>query len=202
MRVNDVDSAAWYDRNTHRYIDNTQAVDLSNIYERFLRYIPAGGRILDAGCGSGRDSLAFHRLGYDVVAMDASIEMVKHVSRLLGIEAIHRRHQDVDFVDAFDGVWSMASLLHVPHAELPAVLGKYRTALVPGGALFASFKHGTGERVSDERLFANQDDATFRRVLNQVPGLILLETSVDADRRPGRENDEWFSVICRRSDQG
>ncbi len=202
MSSGDVNSAAWYDRNTQDYVDRTQMVELSHLYERFLRYVPAGGRILDAGCGSGRDSLAFRRLGYDVVPMDASIEMVKHVSQLLGTKAIHRRHQDVDFVEAFDGVWSMASLLHVSHAELPEVLGKYRTALIPGGAFFASFKHGQGEQVRDERLFANQDDASFRQLLRHVPGLTLLETSVDTDRRPGREGDEWFSVICRRSELG
>lgn len=202
MRRDDVNSAAWYDRNTQHYIDRTLDVDLSHLYERFLRYVPAGGRILDAGCGSGRDSLAFHRLGYDVVPMDASIEMVKHARQLLGTEAIHQRHQDVDFVDAFDGVWSMASLLHVPHAELPAVLGKYRTALIPGGTFFASFKHGTGEDVRDERLFANQNDGSFLQLLSQVPGLTLLETSVETDRRPGRGEEEWFSVICRRHEQG
>jgi 2-polyprenyl-3-methyl-5-hydroxy-6-metoxy-1,4-benzoquinol methylase len=198
--LEEVNSAAWYDRNTQDYIDRTQGVDLSHLYEKFLQYVPAAGRILDAGCGSGRDSLAFHRLGYRVVPMDASIEMVKHVSQLLGIEAIHLRHQAVDLAEAFDGVWSMASLPHVPYSELPAVLERYRTALVPGGALFASFKHGSGERVRDERLFANQNEASFLRVLSQVPGLTLRETSVDMDRRPFRENDEWFSVICQRSD--
>lgn len=200
MTWSDIDSAVWYDRHTQSYIQRTESVDLAYLREWFLRHVAAGGRILDAGCGSGRDSVAFERLGYDVVPMDASIEMVKHVSQLLEKRALHRRHQEVDFVEEFDGVWSMASLLHVPHAELPGVLRKYRTALVPGGALFASFKHGEGEHYRDERLFANQNEESFRKVIAKVPGLSLMETGIDPDRRPGRQDEQWFSVLCRRED--
>ena len=197
MSWNDVNSAVWYDRNTQAYIDNTRAVDLSDLHGKFLRYVPAGGRILDAGCGSGRDSLAFRRLGYDAAPMDASLAMVQHVRQLLGMEAIHRRHQDVNFAAEFDGVWSNASLLHVPHAALAGVLEKYRTALRPGGVLFASFKHGEGEHYRDQRLFANQNDDSFSQLIAQVPGLGLIDTWLDADRRPGRQHEQWFSVLCR-----
>jgi SAM-dependent methyltransferase len=199
MPGNSVSSVSWYDRNTQDYIERTQSVDLSHLHEKFLALIPDHGRILDAGCGSGRDSLIFRDLGYDVVPVDASRSMVNHVSELLGTEALHLRHQEVAFVEEFDGVWSMASLLHVPHSELPDVLERYRRALVPGGVLFASFKHGEGEHYRDERLFANQNDASFREIIAKIPGLNLIETWVEQDRRPGRESDQWFSVLCRRA---
>lgn len=192
------DSAAWYDRNTASFIARTDAIDLSDLHQRFLRYLPVGSRILDAGCGSGRDSRVFQQLGYDVVAMDASGEMVAHVRRTLDIPAFQLRHQDVAFREEFDGVWSCASLLHVPHAELPGVLRRYRQALVPNGVLFASFKHGEGEHVRDERLFANQNDASFRAVLASVPGLVLLESRIDPSHQPGKGREEWFNVICRK----
>ncbi len=115
-------SADWYDRHTQDYIARTQSVDLSPVYAKFLAHLPPGGRILDAGCGSGRDSIAFQRMGYEIVPMDASLAMVQHATEMIGQEALHLRHQDVTFVEAFDGIWSMVSLLHVPHAELPAVL--------------------------------------------------------------------------------
>lgn len=199
MTGDSLDSAAWYDRHTQDYIERTKSADLSHLYAWFLRRVPAGGRILDAGCGPGRDSLAFQRRGYEVVAMDGSIAMVKHASELLQTQAIHMRHQEVEFVAEFDGVWSMASLLHVPHDELPGVLARYRNALVPGGVLFASFKHGDGMDRRDERLFANQNDDSFRRVLAAVPDLVLLGTRIDPDGRPGRQGEEWFSVLCERA---
>jgi 2-polyprenyl-3-methyl-5-hydroxy-6-metoxy-1,4-benzoquinol methylase len=199
MPANDTDSAGWYDRNTQNYVERTESVDLSHLYEKFLALIPDHGRILDAGCGSGRDSLAFQTLGYDVVPMDASLAMVDHATRLTGRTALHLRHQDVAFDQEFDGIWSMASLLHVPHHELAMVIGRYRDALVPDGMLFASFKHGVGERLHDERLFAHQNDRTFRHMLVSVSGLHLVETWVEPDRRPGRQNEEWFSTLCRRT---
>lgn len=199
MPFSSVNSASWYDRNASDYISRTQFVDLHHLYQRFLAYIPDGGRILDAGCGSGRDSLAFQTMGYDVTAMDASIEMVRHTSELLRKQAHLLRHQDVTFREAFDGVWSMASLLHVPQAELPGVLARYRDALVPGGVLFVSFKHGDGERFADERLFTNQRHASFARLIETIPDLALLDASIDLDTRPGRTGDEWFSAICQRT---
>jgi hypothetical protein len=55
--MKDVDSAAWYDRNTAIYNKATQTVDLSHLYAGFLAKIPEGGRILDAGRGSGQHRL-------------------------------------------------------------------------------------------------------------------------------------------------
>lgn len=92
----------------------------------------------------------------------------------------------------------MASLLHVPESELLDVLRNYRDALVPGGVFFASFKHGVGAAVSGDRLFTRQCHETFDRVIQDVPGLHLIEDSIDRDTRPGRTEDEWFSVLCRR----
>lgn len=201
MPEDKVNSAGWYDRNTSKYIERTRSVDLSHLYTKFLAHMPVGGRILDAGCGSGRDSLAFHEMGYEVVPMDASLAMVKHVSNLLDTEARHLRHQDVAYVEEFDGIWSMASLLHVPHNELAHVLKRYRRALVPSGVLFATFKHGTGEERRSDRLFANQDDASFGDVITRVPGLELINSWVEQDRRPGRQDEQWFSALCQRTER-
>ncbi len=193
-----VDSARCYDQHTADYIARTWDADLRLHYARFVARLPAGDRILDAGCGSGRDSLAFAGMGFDVTAMDASTEMATYASSLLGRPALVRRHQEVDFEAAFDGVWSMASLLHVSQAELPGVLARYRDALVPGGVMFASFKHGSGEHIVEDRLFANQNRSSFERVIAMVPGLELLESEIDPDTRPDRASEEWFSVICQR----
>ena len=55
----------YYDQNAEEYAALTFNVDMSEIRSRFLRHVSPGGSILDAGCGSGRDTVAFSRLGHD-----------------------------------------------------------------------------------------------------------------------------------------
>jgi hypothetical protein len=147
---------------------------------------------------AGRDSIVFEARDFDVVSLDASAAMVEHASRLLSRPTLHLRHQEVAFQKEFDGVWSMASLLHVPRVKLPAVLMNYRAALVPGGVWFASFKHGAGELVVKGRLFSDHTRKSFETLLGLTPGLALIESFVSLDTRPGRETEEWLTVLCRR----
>ena len=69
-------SIEYYNENAVRFYEDTHKLDMQDIYNKFLPYIPEKGKILDAGCGSGRDIKAFSKLGYQVTAFDASIEMV------------------------------------------------------------------------------------------------------------------------------
>ncbi len=71
---------------------------------------------------------------------------------------------------------------------------------MPGGLLYASFMLGEGEDVRSERLFANQNAVSFRAIVATVTGLDLLESWVETDRRPGRQDAQWFCVLCQRSD--
>ena len=65
-------SLDYYDVHAKEYAALTVKADMSPAYDRFLAYLPAGAAILDAGCGSGRDSLCFMKKGYDVTMLDAS----------------------------------------------------------------------------------------------------------------------------------
>jgi SAM-dependent methyltransferase len=197
MTTDTHDSAAWYDQHVAEYASRTDAVDLSNEYDRFLAYLRPHAHILDAGCGPGRDSAAFLARGYRITALDASIEMVALASQRLEQHVHHLRHQEVTFDRAFDGVWANATLLHVPLAELHLVLRNYRRALVPGGVLFASFKHGSGEEERDGRFFIDQTGESFRDIVATIPGLALAETWISHDRRPGREREAWLNTLSR-----
>jgi 2-polyprenyl-3-methyl-5-hydroxy-6-metoxy-1,4-benzoquinol methylase len=83
-----VDTVGYYDRCAADFAAQTADLDLEPVYLRFLRYMPPGGRILDAGCGAGRDALAFAERGYEVVAFDASEAMVTLASERVGHRAI------------------------------------------------------------------------------------------------------------------
>jgi SAM-dependent methyltransferase len=137
-----LDSAAYYDRNADAFVAGTIAADMAAFYGPFLARVPDGGAILDAGCGSGRDSRRFKDRGYAVTAFDASEAMVRRSAALLGQPVLHLRLQDLAFADAFDGVWACASLLHVPRAEMGDVLGRLALVLLGAGLLVAGYLEG------------------------------------------------------------
>ena len=63
------DTINYYNLNAESFIAGTLNADISRARDLFLKYVKPGGRILDAGCGSGRDSLAFMAAGYEVDAL-------------------------------------------------------------------------------------------------------------------------------------
>jgi SAM-dependent methyltransferase len=134
---------AYYERNAARYVGDTAGVDMAPLYEPFLALMPAGGRILDVGCGSGRDSLAFLARGYEVLAVDGSAAMVR-AAAAAGVSARRLRFQDLAFESEFDGVWACASLLHVPRGEITGVVGRVARALRPGGVCMPRSSGGRG----------------------------------------------------------
>jgi SAM-dependent methyltransferase len=162
---------------------------MAPLYTRFLARIPAGGHILDAGCGSGRDALAFRKLGYAVIAFEASPTLARLASNYCGLQVEVRRFQEIEWQDAFDGIWAGASLLHVPMTELPEVLRRLERALKPDGVLYASFKYGAGEREHGGRRFTDLDETGLAALVEAVSALAVLETWVSGDRREGREGE-------------
>jgi SAM-dependent methyltransferase len=108
----------------------------------FLALLPKGGRILELGCGAGGDTAEMLAQGFDVRATDGSPEMADVASKRLGRPVETLLFHQLDAIEAYDGVWANACLLHVPRNQLAHVLSLIRRALKPGGAFFASYKEG------------------------------------------------------------
>ena len=190
-------TSAYYDLNAQAYFDATLHVDMSDLYDEFLRQIISGGRILDAGSGSGRDTLAFLKKGYEVDAFDSSPALAELSTRLTGVSTQVIRFQEFESAPRYDGIWACASLLHVPANELHDVLARLLRALKPGGVLYISVKHGSDERVADDgRLFVDLDKISIRNLFAKFPDVTLRKIWLTGGEGSLRGRDNWLNVLA------
>ena len=184
----------YYNKNAKEYFDNTVDADMSDCYQKFLKYLPEGAYILDAGCGSGRDSKYFLSLGYRVKAIDGSKKMCELASDYLGQEVENVNFNDIDYDQEFDGIWACASLLHVYKDDIGSVILKMRNALRDEGVMHASFKYGDSDRISNERYFNDQNEDTIRELFKNFS---IEEVWLSEDVRTDR-TDKWVNVIVKK----
>lgn len=192
----DLRTIGFYEANAPDFFARSVDADMTVAYDEFAARLPAGGRVLDAGCGSGRDALAFRRMGYAVTAMEASPALAELARAHTGLPVEVRTFDQVDWRETFDGVWACASLLHVPRADLPAAVGRLRDALVPGGVLWMSFKYGDQERDANGRRFTDLDESLAAGLIATVGGLGTAGLTVSGDVRAERGRERWLSVLA------
>lgn len=199
-RDNRPNAAAWYDANADKFFRQTKNLDLSHAYKAFLTLLPDKARILDAGCGSGRDTRHFLSLGHEVRAFDLSPEMVRKARAYTGAEVDCMGFTDLNYQDEFHGVFASASLLHLPPPELTASLEALSRALVDKGILYASFKHGDREWYKDDILyFRAYDESALQFHFSKTNGLRITEIWTTPDLRPGRKDEIWVHVLGQKN---
>lgn len=189
---------AFYRKHARDFVKATARLDLHDLYEPFLKRLKPGAHILDAGCGSGRDGAAFVARGFRVIAIDASRAMVTG-ARQRRLDARLMTLQKIHFSAKFDGIWACASVLHVPHCEIPNVLGRFADVLKPGGLLYISLKESHGERVAEDgRFFSYFRKEEFTSLLTQRGRFELLDTWLTrAADSPGTDWP-WLNFLATR----
>lgn len=190
---------SYYDQNAEDFCRSTLSVDFSEIRNLFIEQLPEGAEILDLGCGSGRDSLAFLESGYAVMPVDGSAEICQRAEEILGIPVRQMDFSELQETDAFDGVWACASLLHLPSSKLEEQFRRISDALRPGGVCYASFKYGDFEGLRNGRYFTDLDEDSFKTLLGKIPNLDIIRLWKTVDVRPGRENETWLNALIRKT---
>lgn len=194
-----IDTIQYYNQNADEFYERTVDADMTGCRERFLNYLPGNARILDLGCGSGRDSKYFQKSGYTVEALDASEEMCRLAAAYLERPVTCLRFEEMSYEAEFDGVWACASLLHIQKKDLGSILERLHRALKPGGVIYVSVKYGSGEEERLGRFFSDYSVEELRRVFEGQGLFEVLECFETVDVREGYEEKPWVNLIGRKS---
>jgi SAM-dependent methyltransferase len=196
------ETTATYDEIASEFTARWGNLRLERELGTFARHVGGRRRVLDLGCGPGRDVDFLTKLGCQVVGLDLSAGMLAKARRRLPDSALV--HGDMRWPPfrsgAFDGVWACASLLHLRRAQLPAALAVVSRLLrSPGGILYLALKSGRGERWTTasggQRLFFTYyQPAEVETVLRQA-GFEVLDSWVNPDQA-GRD-ESWLNSVAR-----
>ncbi len=146
-------TVASYDQHAKQWSSEHDTSDFwKDELDLFQKYLPKG-KILEIGCGGGRDAKELIARGYNYIGTDVSEGFVKEAkARLPNTIFLVQSAYDLKFKNEFDGFWSSATLLHIPHNRINEALKSINKTLKPGAIGFISIKQGIGEQVFDEQL--------------------------------------------------
>lgn len=187
----------YYNKNAQEFFNQTVKANMSELYDIFLKNLPCNkGKILDLGCGSGRDSKYFLDSGFEVVAIDISEELGKRASEYIGQKVIIQDMRNLYYQDEFIGVWACASLLHLDEDEIVETLRKMFKSLKRDGIVYISFKYGDKNYEKDGRKFTCFTYEKFIKIGKEFESKIL-QWFITEDVRVDRKNEKWFNVVLK-----
>jgi len=189
-----------YERTAEQFFAGTIDHDVSQNIAALLDAIqaPAPFRLLDLGCGPGRDLKTFMGMGHVAIGVDGSQRFVDMARAYSGCEAWQQDFVKLDLpAGYFDGIYANASLFHVPSAALPQVLQALHASLKTGGVLFSSNPRGDNkEGWNGPRYGSYYDYDTWKDYL-LAAGFVEVQHYYRPAGLP-RDQQPWLASVWRK----
>lgn len=194
----DPQTLEFYAREAPDYVASGEG-GVSRSLHGFLDRLPEGARILELGCGGGRDSAAMIERGFDVDPTDGVPAMAARAAERLGRPVRQLRFEQLVADSEYDAVWANASLLHVPRSAIVETLARIHRALRPRGLHFASYKAGGGEARDRFGRYFNYPSAEKLRAWYETAG-DWTAIEIEAGKGGGYDGVEgpWLSATLTR----
>jgi SAM-dependent methyltransferase len=194
-------TADFYDVNASTYFEQTVTVDPEGFLGPFADRLVPGSRVLDIGCGSGRDLLWLKSRGYQVKGIERSWKLAELARKHAGCEVVAGDFESWNFSgNPVDGLLLVGALVHIPHEDVGRILGHIISGLVPRGKVLLTLKEGEGaSKGTDGRIFYLWKDSDLREILTGI-GLEVLyfDRLVSAIRK----GDIWLTYVLEKADGG
>lgn len=202
------DTIKWYDQNAKQYADASYKVTPTDLIRRFIELLPQNPKILDAGCGAGKDSKVFNELGINVIGIDLSKGLINEAKRRNpAVNFIEGNFLDMHFNNTyFDGVWAHASLVHLETIDdLKKALHEFNRILKEEGILHIYVKAQLGKSKTEVVKYAlSQHDRFFRYYTEDELEKLLNATSfkiIEMEMQNGlhgREDVTWIALFAKK----
>lgn len=189
-----------YESSAEGFRLGTMDHDVSQNIDALLGALPdeRPQRILDFGCGPGRDLIAFLARGHEPIGLDGAAAFVEMARKNSGARVYHQNFLALDLPDeAFDGVFANASLFHVPTSEIVRILGELKGCLRPAGVLFASNPRGDNREGWNGSRYGVYHDLDAWLGFTEEAG---FEEIRHYYRPPGlpRDQQPWLATLLRK----
>ncbi len=191
---------AHYNQRAEDFWQGTRDHDVSQNIAALLEYIegPAPFRILDFGCGPGRDLKTFVQLGHLPTGLEGAARFAEMARAHSGCAVLQQDFLQLDLPGGhFDGVFANATLFHVPGRELPRVLRQLFATLKPRGVLFSSNPHGNDQEGWQGGRYGAYHAPESWRSLVSAAGFVELTHYYRPAGLP-REQQPWLASVWRK----
>ena len=192
-----------YDRIARRYADHQARLPpdaghwLTGLEDRFVAGLSGGAVVADLGCGPAHDGRRLAGRGLQVLGIDLSAGMLDVAGEHLGGRLVQADLRALPVAShRLDGIWSVASLLHVPEHDTTTVLAEFTRVLAPSGSLALVTALGDASRheavpyaAEESRWFVYRDPVTLKGQMEDVGLVIQHAEEIDASRR-------WWTVLA------
>ena len=188
----------YYNEHAEKFIQGTVDVEFHEIQDKFINYLSKDAKILDFGCGSGRDTKYFLDHGFLTDAIDGSIKLCEYASAYTGIQVKNMLFEELNENEKYDGIWACSSILHLNKFELTKVFPLMVKALKKDGIIYTSFKYGNYEGMMNGRYFTYFTEDSFNLFISDIKGLKIKELWISTDARPNRGDEKWVNIILKK----
>lgn len=195
-----------YNKTAKEYVENVKGLVPMNELEKFIKYV-SSGKILDIGCGSGVAAKNIQEKGHQVYGVDLSEELLKAAKKESPNSKFYMRDMRVlGFNDSeFDGIWHVASLLHLEKKDVPTALNEANRVLKSGGVMYLSIKGGEGEGIElDKRYDGLPKQYTYFET-EEINKLLENANFEVLENYPIQYDDiyriahPWFNIFVRKN---
>ena len=197
--MSDEATLSFYEKSAAHYTYSTALAPTRHL-DGFLDRLDPAARILELGCGAGRDAAHMRHRGFAVDATDGAAAMVQKANERFDLGARQLRFDQLSATAEYDAVWAHASLLHVPRAEVAYVLSAIHRALKTGGWHFASYKLGEGEGLCLLGRLHNFPDPEWITARYLDCGFTIADSEVYHGQGADGTVGDWIAITTQKLD--